>query len=57
MPSTRMIEFDENGNIVPAQPTVLTQYNVRFPTEKEQARGITEVPRDRRRKKKAKRDN
>jgi hypothetical protein len=52
-----MIEFDENGNIVPDQPTVLTQYNVRFPTEKEQARGITEVPRDRRRKKKAKRDN
>lgn len=57
MPSTRMIEFDEDGNIVPAQPTVLTQYNVRFPTEEEQAEGITEVPRDRRCKKKAKRDN
>lgn len=57
MASTRMIEFDADGNIVLDQPSVLTRYNVRFPTEKEQSKGMTEVPREKRLKKKAKRDN
>lgn len=52
MPSNRMIEFDDVGHIIVDQPTVLTQFNVRFPSEREQAKGMTEVPREKRRKKK-----
>lgn len=53
----RMLELGDAGEILPDQPTVLTKYNVRFPTEREQAKGMTEVPRELRRKKKAKRGN
>lgn len=42
MPSTRLIEFDDDGNIVLEKPPKAV---VRFPTEEEQARGMTEVPR------------
>ena len=50
-----MIELDSTGAIVPDQTTVLIKYNVRFPTAKEQKAGMTEVSRQNRLKKKAKR--
>ena len=42
MPSTRVIEFDDHGNIVTDKPQKAI---VRFPTEEEYASGMTEVPR------------
>ena len=42
MPSSRVIEFDDDGNIVLEKPP---KEVVRFPTEEEYERGITEVPR------------
>lgn len=40
----KMIDLDGEGGIIPDQPT-LVRVNVRFPTEAEQAAGMTEVPR------------
>lgn len=43
MPSSRVIEFDDNGNIVTSKPQKAV---VRFPTEEELELGLTEVPRE-----------
>lgn len=47
----RLLEFDELGHIVVPDTKVLTKFKVRFPSAKEQAKGMTEVPRELRRKK------